>query len=202
MLTHWREYHEGDRLTLGKVTCSSSGCEEQKGQVKTYLTTPRPERRDETDDAYGGTQILHAFHFIGEPMAVDVNLDYVRDIESSGGTDPRRLRPNRAGALGDYQITKIAFKDLQLHMPDKYANKSFEEVVLNPEIAREAARDYFLVLEGYLTTWGIPVTQEHLVAAYNMGPMAFKQHYFGKRRMPTQTKNYIRRYNALRGRAQ
>ena len=96
-------------------------------------------------------------------------LDTIFQLESSAGTDPKRLKPNKYGALGSYQLTPPAFEDLQTNFPEKYKDKKFDEVALDDNQARDAAGDYVSLIRKRLVKKNIAPTRNAILAGYHSG---------------------------------
>ena len=96
-------------------------------------------------------------------------LDTIFQIESSGGTDPARLKPNSEGALGSYQLKPGAIEDLQRVYSSKYGGKTFEEIALDDKLARNAAEDYLAIISMHLANNNIAPTTGALLAGYHSG---------------------------------
>jgi len=103
------------------------------------------------------------------PNNNDKLLDSIWQVESSKGTNPKRLEPNEAGALGDYQLKPGAVQDVRRVYPSKYADKSFEEIALDPITSREAANDYLSIIQMHLRNKNIAPTLEALSTGYHSG---------------------------------
>jgi len=102
-------------------------------------------------------------------MPNDKLLDSIWQVESSKGTNPARLEPNASGALGDYQLKPEAVQDIRRVFPSKYSDKSFEEIALDPVMARGAANDYLSVIQMHLRNKNIAPTLEALSTGYHSG---------------------------------
>ncbi|MEW6075499.1 MAG: lytic transglycosylase domain-containing protein [Candidatus Omnitrophota bacterium] len=92
-------------------------------------------------------------------------------------------------ARGLTQITPIAWKELKRHYRAKYAGLTYRKDIYNPEIAREAGRDYLYILQKYLQAKGIPVTLDNLLASYVWGIGNLSR--YGLQKAPRVVKNYI-----------
>lgn len=125
------------------------------------------------------------------------NLNYVAQIESRNGQDPTSRTPNSAGVLGTYQLTPIAWKDLQQIYPEKYGKIDFRTGALSNQISQQAVQDLFVVGAKRLQAFGLPVTEENLLAVYNAGIGTVKNARGDVSRYPTETRDYIRKYKAL-----
>ena len=129
-----------------------------------------------------------------------INLDAIFSIESSSGKNKKAYQERSTGGpLGGYQISKIAFDDLQQKLPQSYKMKSWRETVLDDTSARQAASDYLnVVIPQYLIRLGIPPTPDNILAAYNYGIGNFKNAYRSKGALPKETRDYISKYNTYR----
>jgi len=128
-------------------------------------------------------------------------LDYIYDLESSRGTDPKRLVPNEEGALGSYQIRPGAFSDIQRNYKSKWADKDFETVALDDTQAREAANDYLKVIAQHYINQGLAPTFDALLAGYHggMGTVAgVKAKNQAPRTVGPKTGDYLNKAHRLR----
>jgi len=96
-------------------------------------------------------------------------LDAIYSLESSSGKNRKAYRPNSEGALGGYQLTPIGWKDLQNNFPSTWGKLEFSKVALDDKVARKAASDLLSVNAGYLRHYGVPPTEDSLLAAYHSG---------------------------------
>lgn len=126
-----------------------------------------------------------------------INIAYIAEIESNSGKNKASRTPNSAGALGTYQITPIAWKDLQQMFPQKYGSIDFETGALNDEISSMAAQDIFNIAAIRLKKLGLPVTTENLLAVYNAGIGTVSKANGNIAAYPLETRKYIRKYKAL-----
>jgi len=112
----------------------------------------------------------------------DVNV--IAKIESNH--NPRAV--SRAGALGLCQI-----------MPQTWrAHAKRNERWHNPTHNRAVALRYLVWIQNALRKMGDPKWNDptHILACYNGGIGQFKRCKFQISRMPTETKNYIRKYRS------
>ncbi len=100
-----------------------------------------------------------------------------------------------SGARGLTQITPAAWKDLVKHYPHKYRKLTYWRDIYNPDVAKQAGKDYLILLKHYLKANKMPVTLDNLLAAYNWG--IHKLHRFGLQRAPHQTRKYISKIKSL-----
>jgi len=121
-------------------------------------------------------------------------LDLIHQLESSGGKDKRAKVSNWAGALGEYQLTPVAFKDLQDKLPEKWRGYTFAEVALDSKLAREAAGDYVNLITNYLLNYGIAPTRDAVLAAYHSGAKTV-----AKGKLGPEGLRYLERARALTG---
>jgi soluble lytic murein transglycosylase-like protein len=105
-------------------------------------------------------------------------------VSSKGAVGVRQIMPS--GALADWN---------QNHPKEKHTAEQLKDDKVNRKIS-----DWYLdeKIPAYLKTWGIPVTKENVQAAYNMGPTAFHKYHQGKRKMPKETKGYIKKLNSAK----
>jgi len=130
---------------------------------------------------------------VGEKTTI--NLDHIIQIESSGN---EKAVNRRSGARGLTQITKPTWEEMVRKMGvnwswddafDGEKNRVVGEYYINTEIPR--------LLEYY----GIEDTVKHRLMAYNWGIGNVKKWYRskGKASMPSETSNYIEKYEKLKG---
>jgi len=117
----------------------------------------------------------------------DIDPRGVQYTETAGFSSDVYNKPNAFGAVGPYQLTPIAFKDLQRVYPNKYSKEAFNKVAVSPELSKTAMLDYMGVLRGYAEKWGIDPSTENLLQMYNVGPGDFKK---GKRNQGYVDKYY------------
>jgi hypothetical protein len=119
--------------------------------------------------------------------SASISPQAVAYTESRGMTPQQKLIPGPAGEIGTYQLTPIAFKDLQRLNP-AYKTMDFFSVASNDVLAKKAMMDYMSLLEThYAPHYGIKPTDENLLQMYNVGPVAFSR---GKR-----NSGYVKTYN-------
>ena len=124
--------------------------------------------------------------------AASIQPKGVAYTESRGMTPKAKLTPGKAGEIGTYQITPVAFQDLQRLMP-KYRSMDFFKVASNDATAKIAMQDYLGLMEShYAPHYGIKPTDENLLQMFNVGPKGFSQ---GKR-----NSEYVKTYKQGIGR--
>ena len=126
-------------------------------------------------------------------MANDQLLDMIFQLESSSGTDPKRLVENEEGALGSYQLKRGAIKDIQRVYKSKWAGKSFRDIALDDDLARQAANDYLSVIRMHLQNNRVAPTLPALLAGYHSGMGNTVAGNIG-----TKGLDYLSKANALR----
>jgi hypothetical protein len=126
---------------------------------------------------------------LGNPVDVKklINLENLSGAETDWGTNPNMNKPNSKGALGMFQITPIAYKDLQRVKPEIYKKASFQKVATDPVMSQQAVWDLMNINAGYLQHFKLPVNTESLLQAYNVG--------IGSYRKGKTNPEYIKRYN-------
>ena len=120
-------------------------------------------------------------------MAVEVNLDIIAQIESSGN----RWAISYAGAKygrGLYQVSEIALLDYNKENNAKIAPESLFEPMIGEMVAK-----WYLTqrIPFFLRNKGIPVTLANILWAYSAGIGNVV-----KGIKPQETRNYIKRYYA------
>lgn len=100
------------------------------------------------------------------PTLIDDRLlDAIAQWESNN--DPEAV--GDAGASrGAYQMQRIAFEDVQRVFPDLWNQRTYEEVIADPQLQRAASRAY---LEAGEQAYGI-TDLKRLISFYNRGPKA------------------------------
>lgn len=124
------------------------------------------------------------------PQAPLINLDHIKDIESSG--DP--LAFNRyTKARGLYQITPIALEDWNQNNKMKRYSR---DDLFNPKVNHEIA-DWYMNhrIPQMLTSYKKPVTVDNILASYNFGI----GHVVDNAPLPKETKDYIKKYYSKMG---
>ena len=96
-------------------------------------------------------------------------LDTIYELESSAGTNKAAYKENTQGALGGYQLKRGAIKDIQRVFPSKWKGKSFTDITMKDDVAREAASDYLKVISMHLINKGMTPTMDALLASYHSG---------------------------------
>ena len=119
-------------------------------------------------------------------------LDAIIHVESSH--NPRAFN-RRTKARGLTQITPITWRELVKHKRAKYGTLQHSKHMYNPEIAKEAGKDYLYILQTHLRAKGIPVTLDNLLAAYVWGPGKLSRNGMGK--APRVVRRYVARVKHL-----
>lgn len=97
---------------------------------------------------------------------------------------------HRTKARGLTQITPIAWKELVKHHRAKYSPLSYRQDIFDPAVARMAGEDYLYIIQLHLKAKNIPVTLDHVLAAYVWGHDNLKK--YGLKNAPRVVKKYIR----------
>jgi len=122
-----------------------------------------------------------------EAAEVKVDLGAIASIESSN--NPMAYN-KQSGARGMYQITEICLKEYNNFHKGKEVAR---EELFNPAMARNVADWYVNVrITCMLKHYGIKDTIENRLWCYNAGIGNVL-----KRRLPTETREYIRKYHKL-----
>jgi len=130
--------------------------------------------------------LFTCFIFSCKAKAEEVNLDIIRQIESSGNP----LAYNSAsGACGAYQITKPCLEDYNQHHKGSELSRN---ALFSEEQGRKVALWYFGQIKRYLRHYGLKPTLENQLFAYNAGIGRVV-----KGIMPEETENYIAKYKRL-----
>jgi hypothetical protein len=113
-------------------------------------------------------------------------LEAVRQIESSGGLF---LYGDGGRSLGDFQMGRAAWSDVNVRRRERGEMVfDYKRHVLNPEINRLYAAEYFAILRGQLIRHlKREPTPGELYAAYNMGFRQFSRCGFDLRRVNQTT---------------
>ena len=126
--------------------------------------------------------------FTGNAEALTVDLSAISTIESSGNADAHNIR---SGARGLYQITPICLTEWNnFHPGDTYQIYD----LFNPQINTRIAYWYFEErIPQMIRNFKKQDTIENRLIAYNAGIWYVKE---GKE-IPTETKNYIKKYQRI-----
>ncbi len=126
---------------------------------------------------------------------VEINSELLNAIIKVESSNNHRAFNHRSKARGLTQITPIAWKDLKRHYGYKYGKINYFKDIYDPEIAREAGKDYLYILQNYLKAKHIPLTWENLLAAYVWGPNNLAK--YGLNSAPQGVKRYIAQVKSL-----
>ncbi len=140
--------------------------------------------------------ILFAF----SAFAAEINLDVIKQIESSGNPNAVSFRGAKYGR-GLYQISEIALKDYN-RMAQNGAEIAPEQL-FDPELNYTIAKWYIAQIKRYLTHYGIPVNKVNIIASWNWGIGNVRRwHKAGSKfeDLPRETRNFIIKYRRLNGR--
>lgn len=120
-----------------------------------------------------------------------INMDKISYIESSN-------RPHvvnkQSGAIGQYQITKIALLDFnQINKKEYNCNDLF-----NPKVNKEVA-DWLMNKRNVqlLAHYGLENTLHNRLASYNMGARKLRDYVRAGKMLPEETRDYILKYTQL-----
>jgi hypothetical protein len=130
------------------------------------------------------------------PLANDSGmhpLDAIKQLESSGGTNPAARKPNKYGALGNYQITPALYTDIQAHYP-QFKDVPFERAALEEGLDRQVANAGLDVIEKQLTSLGVDPTYPNIALAYHSGVGNVKKGKIG-----SQGLQYVTKFKQLTG---
>lgn len=123
----------------------------------------------------------------GRAEAVEINMDIIKRIESSG--NPHAFNAS-SGARGLYQVTPILVKEFNRMNNTGYRNDD----MYIPVVCEKVAVWYISKrIPQMFKSFGIKDTVENRLIAYNAGIKAVKTGI-----VPRETRNYIRRYNRIR----
>lgn len=121
-------------------------------------------------------------------------LNAIIQVESSN--NPQAFNP-RTKARGLTQITPVAWKELRRHHLIKYKQLKYKQDIYNPHVAREAGKDYLYIIQKYLKAKKIPLTLDHMLAAYVWGIENVSRH--GIEKAPRVVKKYVSNVKNLAG---
>ncbi len=118
----------------------------------------------------------------------DVDMSIIAQIESSNNPNAYN---KRSGAIGLCQVTPIVLADYD----NTYNQKHDVEMLYDKEF-NLIVSDWYINFKvpSYLRHYGLKDTIENRLFAYNAGIGRVKRGI-----MPTETKNYILKYNKLKG---
>lgn len=135
-----------------------------------------------------------------EFLLENINIDAIEKIESSGG---KNIHNKKSGASGSMQIhNKGVWNEI---MKSLGQNWSWEKHRFDRGASRAAGNHYInIIIPRYLKSYKIPDTIEARLAAYNWGIGNVVKAYRSHKEnwitaLPSETKNYIEKYNALAG---
>ena len=119
----------------------------------------------------------------GVAQADDVNMDVIKQIESSG--NPRAYN-RTSGARGHYQITPIVLEEFNYYKNTAYKSNDLFNPATN-----------FLIADWYMNTripqmfkyFNVTDTVRNRIIAYNAG-IVYARNGFA----PAETRNYIKKY--------
>jgi len=101
-------------------------------------------------------------------------VDMVRLAEAETNNDPTAVSED--GARGHIQMMPKTYADLEgeaadfgVSFPEELKGVSFEEAVANPELLELAGETYMQILALQLQNLDIPVNEQNLIGAWNMG---------------------------------
>jgi hypothetical protein len=124
----------------------------------------------------------------GDALKIKINLDAIREIESSGVVVAYN---KKSQARGSYQITPIVLKSWnQRHPKEKYTGQDLFIHEINEKIASWYLSER---IPEILRANRIPVNVENLLISYNAGWTYTK----GKKKLPQETRGYIQKYNRM-----
>jgi hypothetical protein len=126
--------------------------------------------------------------WISKAHAETINMDAIAQIESSG--NPQAYNP-KDGAIGKYQITKIVLTEYNNFHAQKFSRKDLYNEHINFEIASWFMR---VRIPQMLVYYRLPLTTENKIIAWNAGIRNAI-----KGRVPTVTKQYLKKYARLTG---
>lgn len=122
-----------------------------------------------------------------ESLPFRVNMERIAEIES--GKSPWKV--SKKGAVGYYQITKVVLQEYNTfaNVANPYSVKDLYNIEINERIA-----DWYLHerIPAMLQAFGHRLTIDNVLVAYNAGIR-----YVGKR-IPRETREYIKRYKEIR----
>ena len=121
-------------------------------------------------------------------------LDLIYELESSSGQNKNAYKINVKGALGGYQLRAIAIKDIQQEFPEKWGGKSFKEIAMDDDTAREATGDYIKLIGRRLSYRNIAPTEDALLASFHSGMSAVIKN----KPLGIEGKNYLKKAQELR----
>ncbi|MFW6311629.1 MAG: transglycosylase SLT domain-containing protein [Nanoarchaeota archaeon] len=121
---------------------------------------------------------------------IKINMDIIKEIESSG--NPQAYNQT-SGASGLYQITNICLNDYNHYHTIQYT----KDQLFNPEINYKVA-DWYINkrIPQLLEYYNLPDTVKNRLIAYNAGITKVKAYMLNKK-IPQETKNYIKKYFRL-----
>ncbi len=122
--------------------------------------------------------------------AEEINLDSIKQIESSGNPNAISFRGAKYGR-GAYQISEICLKEFNQFNNTNYKPTDLFDYDLNKTIANWYINKR---IPQMLKHFELEDTVKNRLWAYNAGVGRVRQNV-----MPEETKNYIKKYNRLTG---
>jgi len=128
---------------------------------------------------------------ISETLDFYIAPEQISQLEHYG-KQPEATAISPAGAVGLMQIMERgALADWNRMNPDEQYNiEDMKDPQKNTRVGNWFSNE---MIPQYFGTWGIPVNEENVLAAYNMGPVGFKRYFRGQQGMPSETREYLRR---------
>lgn len=140
--------------------------------------------------------MLTALAFNSKAFAFEIDIDKIVMIESSGNPDAYN---RRSGCIGLMQINpQAAMLDFNYYHSKQFTRQDLFDPQINIRIGKWYISERIPTM---LRHYGIPVTEETVIASYNWGIGHVKKWH--KRGMifaelPTETQNYIIKYRGIK----
>ena len=139
---------------------------------------------------------------ISNVYGFEINMEYIGIIESSTAMhpygDPMAYNEN-SQATGKYQVTPIClveFKDKCRWLNGSEDRQLYTMLnMYEEELCYNVASWYINErIPQMLKIWNLEDTIKARLACYNWGPGNYRKYVAGKKTMPNETKNYIKKY--------
>ena len=126
---------------------------------------------------------------------VEISIPAIIQIESGG--DPEAYNP-ASGAIGLMQITPICLEDYFEQETKGAVLGVMTAKLYNPEINKKVGTWYLNErIPELLKAYGIEDIVANRLISYNAGIGVLRQYLAGKRELPNETKDYLRKYEEI-----
>lgn len=130
-----------------------------------------------------------------DSQQVEIDLARIATIESSNNPKADSFRGAKFGR-GLHQVSEIALQEYNQRRKESLT----PEELYDPETNTKVADWYVQRIGQALSFWGIPQTEETLLASYNWGMGNVRRWYkegADPKKLPKETRDYIKKYRNL-----